>query len=88
MFDRNHISGGGITAGLDFGMEVIRRIGGDDIAKFSQLAIEYDPHPPFNSGSPQTADPKVVAMVQGFLGSQIAAADAAATVAQKRLGRS
>jgi cyclohexyl-isocyanide hydratase len=58
--DRNRITGGGVTAGIDFGLVVIAKLRGDDAAKFTQLAMEYDPEPPFNSGSPKTADPAIV----------------------------
>ena len=39
---------------------VLAKLRGDDAAKFTQLAMEYDPEPPFNSGSPKTADPAIV----------------------------
>ena len=58
--DRNRITGGGVTAGIDFGLVVLAKMRGDDAAKFTQLAMEYDPEPPFNSGSPKTADPAIV----------------------------
>ena len=58
--DRNRFSGGGVTAGIDFGLVVLAKLRGDDAAKFTQLAMEYDPEPPFNSGSPKTADPAIV----------------------------
>jgi cyclohexyl-isocyanide hydratase len=58
--DRNWITGGGVTAGIDFGLVVLAKLRGDDAAKFTQLAMEYDPEPPFNSGSPKTADPAIV----------------------------
>ena len=57
---RNRITGGGVTAGIDFGLVVLAKLRGDDAAKFTQLAMEYDPEPPFNSGSPKTADPAIV----------------------------
>ena len=58
--DRNRITGGGVTAGIDFGLVVLAKLRGDDAAKFTQLAMEYDPEPPFNSGSPKTAGPAIV----------------------------
>src|SRR5262249_24150798 len=57
---RNRITGGGVSAGVDFGLVVLAKLRGDDAAKFTQLAMEYDPEPPFNSGSPRTADPAIV----------------------------
>src|SRR6267142_524743 len=53
--DRNRITGGGVTAGIDFGLVVLAKLRGDDAAKLTQLAMEYDPEPPFHAGSPQGA---------------------------------
>ncbi len=64
--DRNRFSGGGVTAGIDFGLTIIAHILGEESAKFSQLAMEYDPKPPFNAGSPEGAGPEVVARFDQF----------------------
>jgi cyclohexyl-isocyanide hydratase len=53
--DRNRISGGGVTAGIDFGFALAAELAGEDIARTLQLALEYDPRPPFDSGSPEKA---------------------------------
>jgi len=53
--DRNRITGGGVTAGIDFALVLAAELFGESEAQRIQLAIEYDPHPPFNSGSPRTA---------------------------------
>lgn len=53
--DRNRITGGGVTAGIDFALVLAAELYGESEAQRIQLAIEYDPHPPFNSGSPRTA---------------------------------
>ena len=53
--DRNRISGGGVTAGIDFGLTVAAELAGDEVAKSIQLVLEYDPQPPFDSGSPEKA---------------------------------
>lgn len=53
--DGNTITGGGVTAGIDFGLRVVAEIAGADVAKSIQLAIEYDPKPPFDAGSPEGA---------------------------------
>lgn len=58
--DRNRITGGGVTAGIDFGLTVAAELFGEDVAKETQLFMEYNPAPPFNSGSPKTADKKIV----------------------------
>lgn len=56
VFDRNRASGGGVTSGIDFGLALAAKIRGDAYAKFIQLSLEYDPAPPFSSGSPEKAD--------------------------------
>jgi cyclohexyl-isocyanide hydratase len=53
--DRNRITGAGVTAGIDFGLAVAAELFGASVARRIQLAIEYDPAPPFDSGSPRTA---------------------------------
>jgi cyclohexyl-isocyanide hydratase len=58
--DRNRISGGGVTAGIDFGLTVAAELAGEEIAKSIQLVLEYDPQPPFDSGSPEKAGPERV----------------------------
>ncbi|HWV83399.1 MAG TPA: DJ-1/PfpI family protein [Hyphomicrobiaceae bacterium] len=57
--DGNVITGGGVTAGIDFALRVAAEAFGEDLAKTIQLGIEYDPHPPFNAGSPEGAGPAV-----------------------------
>ncbi|WP_040500829.1 DJ-1/PfpI family protein [Henriciella marina] len=60
VLDRNRLTGGGVTSGIDFALALTSRIRGEEHAKFIQLSIEYDPHPPFDSGSPEKADPETV----------------------------
>lgn len=62
--DGKVITGGGVTAGIDFGLRVAAEIAGKDVAKAIQLGIEYDPHPPFDSGHPRRADPALVRTVR------------------------
>jgi cyclohexyl-isocyanide hydratase len=58
--DGNVITGGGVTAGIDFALRVAAEAFGADLAKAIQLGIEYDPHPPFNAGSPEGAGAAIV----------------------------
>jgi cyclohexyl-isocyanide hydratase len=58
--DGNVITGGGVTAGIDFGLAIAGAAFGRKIAEEIQLSIEYDPHPPFDAGSPRTAEPALV----------------------------
>ena len=53
--DRNRITGGGVTAGIDFALFVAGELFGDAVAQSIQLAVEYDPAPPYSSGSPRVA---------------------------------
>lgn len=85
--DRNRISGGGVTAGIDFGLALAAELAGEEVAKTLQLAFEYDPQPPFDCGSPEAAGPERVARLRALQGERFArvaekvlrvAADAAA----------
>lgn len=61
VFDRNRVTGGGVTAGIDFALALTAAIRGEDHARFVQLSLEYDPQPPFDSGTPEKADDATVA---------------------------
>lgn len=60
VIDRNRITGGGVTAGIDFGLTVAAQLFGPAVAQEIQLMLEYDPAPPFHGGSPKTAPAGVV----------------------------
>lgn len=62
--DGNVFTGGGVTAGIDIALTIAAEIAGEDTAKMIQLAIEYAPAPPFNSGRPEIAEEKTVAAVK------------------------
>lgn len=59
--DRNRVTGGGVTAGIDFALTLIAQIGGEPLAKTLQLGFEYDPAPPFDCGTPDKAGEAFVA---------------------------
>ena len=59
--DGNLITGGGVTAGIDFALTVAREWLGAEAARRIQLGMEYDPRPPFDAGSPERADASLVA---------------------------
>ena len=59
--DRNRISGGGVTAGIDFALVLAAELAGEETARSIQLSMEYDPAPPFDCGSPEGAGPERVA---------------------------
>lgn len=60
VIDRNRITGGGVTAGIDFGLTIARVLWGEEAAKIAQLLMEYDPDPPFDVGSPEKAGAELV----------------------------
>lgn len=62
--DRNRITAGGVTAGLDFGLTLVAEIAGEETARALQLGLEYDPAPPFAGGHPDRCDPALVAAVR------------------------
>lgn len=66
--DRNRITGGGVTAGLDFGLRVIAELRSRTYAEAVQLYVEYDPQPPFKAGAPTTARPAAKAFVDEMVG--------------------
>jgi len=74
--DGKFISGGGVTAGIDFAYELAAELAGEDIAKRLQLALEYDPAPPFDCGSPEKAGPAVVNEVLTLQKNRIIAMEA------------
>ena len=65
--DRNRISGGGVTAGIDFGLTVASLLYGEETAKIIQLLLEYNPAPPFDVGSPEKAGVELVDKAKLFL---------------------
>ena len=62
--DRNRITGGGVTAGMDFGLFLAAELRGEEFAQILQLGIEYDPQPPFDCGSPEKAGSELVERIQ------------------------
>jgi cyclohexyl-isocyanide hydratase len=58
--DRNRITGGGVTAGIDFALVLAATLYGEETAKIIQLLLEYNPVPPFDVGSPEQAEPELV----------------------------
>jgi len=58
--DRNRLTGGGVTSGIDFAFVLARELAGEDATKLIQLVLEYDPKPPFDFGSPEKAGAELV----------------------------
>lgn len=85
VIDRNRITGGGVTAGLDFGLTLVAKLRSQAYAEAVQLYLEYDPQPPFNAGSTQTAPREVVAFLEEMFSDLKKTADAAAIKASATL---
>jgi cyclohexyl-isocyanide hydratase len=62
--DRNRVTGGGVTAGIDFALTLVSLLIDRQASEMVQLRLEYNPAPPFNSGSPDTAPPEVLARMR------------------------
>jgi cyclohexyl-isocyanide hydratase len=86
VIDGKFISGGGVTAGVDFALKVVERLHGREMAEAIQLAVEYDPQPPFDTGSPERAPAAIVALVKQRAEATIRERDAAVNRATADLG--
>ncbi len=62
--DRNRVTGGGVTAGIDFALTLVSLLVDRQTAEAIQLRLEYNPAPPFNAGSPDTAPPEILASMK------------------------
>ena len=65
--DRNRLTGGGITSGVDFGIAVAGLWAGDSIGRVIELIMEYAPQPPYGTGRPELADPQTLAAARAAL---------------------
>ncbi|MBQ1541342.1 MAG: DJ-1/PfpI family protein [Caulobacteraceae bacterium] len=70
--DGHVLTGGGVTAGLDFALTLAAEIAGPDVAQALQLGFEYSPEPPFDAGRPETAPPQILAAVEAHTAKMIA----------------
>ena len=84
--DGNVITGGGVTAGIDFALTVAGEWFGAEAARRIQLGIEYDPRPPFDAGAPERADASLVATVRAAAAVRQGEREAAVARAAARLG--
>ncbi|HAZ46258.1 MAG TPA: DJ-1/PfpI family protein [Cyanobacteria bacterium UBA11369] len=64
--DRNRITGAGVTSGIDFGLTLVSLLCGEDVAKMTQLMLEYNPEPPFNAGTPEMAGEGILQPLMQF----------------------
>lgn len=84
--DRNRITGGGVTAGIDLALYVASLVTDEPTARVIQLSLEYNPEPPFKSGSPEGAGPEMVAAVRQRAAEMLSNRLAATKRAAARLG--
>jgi cyclohexyl-isocyanide hydratase len=84
--DGNVITGGGVTAGIDFALVVAAQAFSPELAQGIQLGIEYDPHPPFDCGAPERADPALVARTRSAAAQRQSERQAAVEQAAAKLG--
>ncbi|MEX8493280.1 DJ-1/PfpI family protein [Sphaerotilus sp.] len=86
VIDRNRITGGGVTAGIDFGLTIAALVTSKDYAQAIQLYLEYDPAPPFNAGSPDKAPPLARQFLVDMFAGMVDHARHTAQRAMQRLG--
>ena len=83
--DGNVITGGGVTAGIDFALTIAAELFGTEAASSIQLGIEYDPHPPLDAGTPERAGESIVEAIREGAAAQQAERAAAVVQASVRL---
>jgi putative intracellular protease/amidase len=84
--DGNVITGGGVTAGIDFALTVLAEIGGVELAQTIQLGLEYAPAPPFEAGRPETASTTILGACRESMAAIQPRREAEAREAANRLG--
>jgi len=83
--DRNRITGGGVTAGIDFALTLVALLVDRTTAQAIQLRLEYNPAPPFNAGSPDTAPAEILALMKAKIAPGLARRSEAIDRAAARL---
>ncbi len=82
VIDRDRITAGGVTSGIDFAFRIIEQLHGRDVAESLQLALEYDPQP-IGGGTPATARPEILAQVQAMMAERLSQSLATVTAVAK-----
>jgi putative intracellular protease/amidase len=67
VFEGKIVTGAGVSAGIDMALEVVAKLSGPDVAQSTQLLIEYDPQPPFDTGAPSKAPQAIKDMLVGLV---------------------
>jgi cyclohexyl-isocyanide hydratase len=84
--DGKLMTGGGVTAGIDFALALVAELAGREVAEAIQLNLEYAPAPPFDSGHPRTAPTAVAEVVRSRLAPIVKEREQLVAEAAKRLG--
>lgn len=84
--DGKFMTGGGVTAGIDFALTMITELAGRDVAESIQLGLEYAPAPPFNSGHPDSARLEILAAVRDRMTARRDEREAVVARVRQRLG--
>lgn len=87
VIDRNRMTGGGMTAGLDFGLSLLGALAGEQRGRVAELAMEYAPEPPYGTGRPELADPETLAAAQHALAGRMPLQDAPPAPLRPSAGR-
>jgi transcriptional regulator GlxA family with amidase domain len=66
VFDGKIVTAAGVSAGIDMALALAAKVAGEQVAQAIQLGIEYDPQPPFDAGSPQSAPAEIVALLRSL----------------------
>jgi cyclohexyl-isocyanide hydratase len=87
VIDRSRITGGGVTAGIDFGLKIAALLTSETYAQAIQLYLEYDPQPPFDAGSPEKAPPLARQFLSDMFAGMVQTAIVTARRAKARLAK-
>jgi len=75
VIDRNRMTGGGVTAGIDVGLSLAGTLFGDEFGRLVELFLECAPKPPYGTGRPELAGPELTAQAEGALSAQLSVED-------------
>jgi putative intracellular protease/amidase len=70
VFEGKIVTAAGVSAGIDMALALAARIAGEQVGRAIQLSVEYDPQPPFDSGSPRTASPELAKLIEAHARSR------------------
>jgi cyclohexyl-isocyanide hydratase len=86
VIDRNRATGGGVTAGMDFALQMAGQWGGEAAGRLIELVVEYAPQPPYGTGRPELADEATLAAARQIMAGEFS--EGVVDQAAQRLGKS